>query len=94
MPVLENQLQGNRAVVVVVHAIDPFWSPHRYRDGALCMWHPDDPPARRWFHSDGLPALIGLITAHLVRENWWRTMGEWLGPEAPHGAPNPRAGVQ
>ena len=69
----------------VVHVLDPWWSPHRYGDGSLCMWHPDDPPRQRWLHTDGLPALVGLIQAHLLREDYWRRMGEWLGPEAPHG---------
>jgi hypothetical protein len=68
----------------IVHVFDPFWSPHRYSDGSLCMWHPHDPLLHRWLHTDGLPALIGHIQAHLVREDWWRRMGEWLGPEAPH----------
>ena len=65
---------------------DPRWSPHRYGDGSLCMWFPDDPPARRWVPADGLEALVVYIRAHLVREDWWRRTGEWPGPEAPPGA--------
>lgn len=61
-------------------------SPHRYGDGALCMWYPGDPPDRRWTFDDGLVALIGHIAVHLFREWWWREYGEWLGNEAPHGA--------
>jgi hypothetical protein len=68
----------------VVHVHDPYSSPHRYSDNSLCMWHPHDPPDQRWCHTDGLPALVGYIQAHLARENWWRRMDEWLGPEAPH----------
>ena len=59
-----------------VHVFDPFWSPHRSSDGSLCMWHPRDARAQRWLHIDGLPALIGHIQAHLVREDWRRRMGE------------------
>lgn len=69
----------------VVHVHDPRRSPHRYTDGSLCMWHPDDAPQQRWLRGDGLPALVGLIQAHVVREDYRRRMGEWLGPEAPHG---------
>jgi hypothetical protein len=68
----------------VVHVFDPFSSPHRYSDNSLCMWHPRDPRDRRWCHTDGLPALVGYIQAHLAREDWWRRLDEWLGPEAPH----------
>lgn len=59
-------------------------SPHRYQDSSLCMWHPDDPVEQRWTHADGLPALLGLVQAHLLREAWWRETREWPGPEAPH----------
>jgi hypothetical protein len=59
-------------------------SPHRYRGGTLCMWHPEDPPSQRWEFEDGFLALIGYIIAHLFREAWWRERGEWLGPEAGH----------
>lgn len=85
---------GDRPDDPVVHVSDPFWSPHRYGDDSLCMWYPHDPPQRRWVRTDGLPALIGLIQAHLVREAWWRKMGEWLGPEASHGTPEPKASVR
>lgn len=85
------QFTADRPDDPAVYIGEPFFSPHRYRDGSLCMWYPDDPPERRWLRTDGLPALIGLIQAHLVREAWWRRMGEWLGPEAPHGLPRPEA---
>jgi hypothetical protein len=65
----------------------PTDSPHRYSDGSLCMWYPDDPPEQRWVFPDGLLALLNYIQAHLFREAWWRETGEWLGPEAPHGPP-------
>lgn len=63
----------------------PTESPHRYKDGGLCMWYPWDRSEQRWVFSDGLLALLNYIQAHLFREAWWREMGEWLGPEAPHG---------
>ena len=59
-------------------------SPHRYKDGSLCVWHPSDAVEKRWVFEDGLLQLIGHIEAHLFREAWWRETGEWLGPEAPH----------
>jgi hypothetical protein len=65
----------------------PTESPHRYEDGSLCMWHPNDPPSERWVFSDGLLVLLNYIQAHLFREGWWREKGEWLGPEAPHELP-------
>ena len=68
----------------------PTASPHRYRNGSLCMWYPPDPPDRRWCFDDGLPELINHIALHLFREAWWRETGglnggEWCGDEAPHG---------
>lgn len=60
-------------------------SPHRYKDGGLCIWHPSDAVEYRWVFEDGLLQLLGHIAAHLFREAWWRETGEWLGPEAPHG---------
>ena len=60
-------------------------SPHRYEDGALCMWYPRDPLERRWSYGDGLHALLGQIAVHLVKEHIWRRTGEWPGAEVPHG---------
>lgn len=60
-------------------------SPHRYADGSLCMWYPYDPVERRWTLKNGPAALLGLVVAHLLREEWWRLTGEWPGQEAPHG---------
>jgi hypothetical protein len=68
-----------------VFVYGPETSPHRYSDGSICMWYPNDPPDRRWQRSDGARALLGHIVAHLVREHWWRQTGEWPGDEAPHG---------
>lgn len=68
-----------------VYTDGPAASPHRYSDGALCMWYPEDPENARWTRRDGAPALLGQITAHLLREEWWRKTGEWVGDEVPHG---------
>lgn len=68
-----------------VYADGPVESPHRYGDGSLCMWYPWDPDTARWTRQDGPAALAGHITAHLLREEWWRKTGEWIGDEAPHG---------
>jgi hypothetical protein len=68
----------------IVHADGPTDSPHRYDDGGLCMWYPWDPPGARWRRRDGAGALLGQIIAHLVREEWWRRTGEWVGDEVPH----------
>jgi hypothetical protein len=62
-------------------------SPHRYGDGSLCLWHPDDPAEMRWRPQDGIVRLIDLVVVHLFREAWWRETGDWPGPEAPHGTP-------
>lgn len=72
-----------------VFADGPTDSPHRWPDRArhrLCLWYPADPPELRWVPADGLLTLFGLATQHLFLEAWWREHGEWLGPEAPHGA--------
>ena len=63
----------------------PTNSPHRYADGHLCMWHPDDGPDLTWQPDDGLVALVQCARVHLFREAYWRRYGAWPGPEAPHG---------
>lgn len=60
-------------------------SPHRYSNGALCMWHPRDPTGQRWVPGDGLTDLLYRVRNHLIREAHWREYGEWLGDEYPHG---------
>lgn len=80
---------ADRTLVPVVFADGPRESPHRYDDGSLCMWYPDDPAAARWVFADGLLDLLDLTVNHLVREGLWRRIGEWIGPEAPHTTRNP-----
>lgn len=69
----------------------PQESPHRYDDGTLCMWVPTDANPERWTFHHGLLDLLDAVRAHLFREAWWREtrddsgVGEWLGPELPHG---------
>jgi hypothetical protein len=69
------------AAGVRVTADDPTRSRHRYEDGSLCMWHPDDPLDLRWTAEDGLSDLIEMTRRHLFREAYWRDTGRWLGPE-------------
>jgi hypothetical protein len=59
-------------------------SPHRYADGSLCMYHPADPPSRRWTPTEGLAGLIDCIRAHLFQEAEARAGHGWPGDEAPH----------
>jgi hypothetical protein len=68
-----------------IYADGPSESPHRYGDGALCLWRSDAPREMRWVRADGLRMLIALIVLHLLREALWRDHEEWFGPEAPHG---------
>jgi hypothetical protein len=72
-----------------VRADGPTDSPHRYRGGFLCMWHPTDSDEQRWVPGHGAAALLTRIIAHLMREEWWRRTGEWVGDEAPHDLPAP-----
>lgn len=75
--------------------VDGPTSPHRYPDGTLCIWYPQDAPENRWVFDDGLLRLLGHIEVHLFREAWWRETDEWLGPEAPHGPqPKQRADIK
>ncbi|MCY4654070.1 MAG: hypothetical protein OXC95_13010 [Dehalococcoidia bacterium] len=67
-----------------ITADGPADSPHRYKEGELCLWYPDDPVEEKWVFEDGLLILLGMIVAHLFREAWWRETGEWLGPEVEH----------
>lgn len=76
----------------VVHVDGPPESPHRYSCGALCMWYPLDPSERRWTLRDGARVLLGHIALHLIREEWWRRTGEWIGEEAPHDVPDETSG--
>ncbi|GAA2560731.1 hypothetical protein GCM10010210_38920 [Pseudonocardia hydrocarbonoxydans] len=70
--------------VPLVNVDGPTESKHRYSGGELCMWYPDDPPELRWARPDPPGELLGMIVLHLVREEWWRRTGEWVGDEAPH----------
>ena len=77
------RFNGN-SEVPSVFADGPEESPHRYPDGSLCMWYPEDPIDHTWVFDDGLLHLIGLAMAHLFREAWWRETGEWVGEEVSH----------
>lgn len=68
-----------------IRADGPRQSPHRFDDGRLCVWHPDDEEDRRWVPSDGLVRILDMVALHLFKEAWWRQTGEWLGEEHVHG---------
>ena len=93
VPIRVPGLPPRIALIVFAHAapecprvfVDgPRNSPHRYSDNTLCMWYPDDPPEQRWRRHDGAHVLVGLVAAHLLREQHWRRTGTWPGPQAPH----------
>lgn len=75
-----------RPFLAAVTVDGPTTSPHRYRDGQLCMWHPDDGPELVWQPEEGLLGLIQYVCVHLFRESYWREYAYWPGPEAPHGS--------
>lgn len=80
----------SRATIQSVMADGPADSPHRYKDGALCMWYPKDGPDQKWVAEDGLLSLIRFAQVHLFKEAYWRRYDEWPGPEAPHKADEAR----
>ena len=84
---------AGRGTAPSVYADGPRKSPHRYDDGSLCMWYPGDPHTGRWTRRDGAAALLGHITAHLLREEWWRNTGEWVGEEVTHGEGDDTDGI-
>lgn len=65
-------------------------SPHRYADGALCLYYPGDPVEQRWTSAQGLTALLVLVAEHLFFEDVFRKTKEWIGPQAEHGFPSER----
>lgn len=78
------EFPATSAVLPRVLADGPADSPHRYEDGSLCMYHPDDPADRRWIPADGLASLIDCIRVHLFQEAEARAGRPWPGDEAPH----------
>lgn len=78
-----------RSLSPLVFVDGPSESPHRFDNGALCMWHPDDASSMRWRFKNGLLDLLDAIRAHLFREAWWREHEEWLGPEVSHDPDTP-----
>ena len=75
-----------RPYLVAVTVDGPTESKHRYEDGSLCMWWPDDGPDLQWQPEEGLLRLIQYVRVHLFREAYWRDYDYWPGPEAPHSA--------
>lgn len=60
-------------------------APHRFTDGALCLYYPRDPVQRRWTSGKGLRALLSLAADHLFFEDVYRDTNEWIAPQAEHG---------
>jgi hypothetical protein len=56
---------------------------HRYEDGSLCLYYPDD---GTWHRGRPLSEVVALAAAWLWFYEVWLLTGRWLGPEAPHGA--------
>lgn len=56
---------------------------------ALCLWYPDDPIELRWTIDQPIEDLIGIVFRHVQAEEYFRRNGDWLIPEAPHGAQGP-----
>lgn len=88
---LDVRCYGKRKIRILIDNLSPkvtcdgpARSKHRYRDGSLCMWYPNDSDEDKWVFEDGLLNLIRMIEAHLFREAYWREKGVWLGPEHDH----------
>jgi hypothetical protein len=55
---------------------------HRYSDGSLCLYYPNDGD---WFHNMAIAQAIAPWAAEwLYYYEYWLQFGEWLGKEAPH----------
>jgi hypothetical protein len=85
---------GSTPTATSITADGPTDSPHRFKNGSLCVWRDDDPPHLRWVADDGLLALITHVGHHLYFEAYWRETKaagrpEWLGDEAEHTALRP-----
>ena len=57
-------------------------TPHRYDDGSLCVFWPEE---FRWNDSELLAkTLLPWAAFWLFYVEIWQITGEWMGPEAPH----------
>ena len=73
----------NPAVRVAKPAIRPA-SPHRYRDGSLCLYWPRE---WRWSPRESLAdTLVPWTVFWLYYYEIWLVTEQWLGPCSPHGA--------
>ncbi len=69
------------AVMVVKPDIRP-GAPHRYRDGSLCLYWPEE---WRWTCRASLAdTLVPWTVLWLYYYEIWLVTEEWLGPSAPH----------
>lgn len=81
---VEIHFSPRRPEMPYVFVDGPDESPHRYADGSLCMWYPDDPAEARWRPVNGPTILLGHIAAHLIKEQWYRRTGDWPGDHVDH----------
>jgi hypothetical protein len=69
-------------VVVLCPALDET-APHRFSDGTLCLYHPND--VTRWMPDRFIADTIVPWTAEwLLFYELWVDTGAWWGPEVPH----------
>lgn len=79
---LEHRSWGSPRVFVEHPRIHP-GAPHRYSDRSLCLYWPEE---FQWSTGASLAETIVPWTAlWLFYYELWLVLGEWLGPESPHG---------
>lgn len=78
------QFRPRNPSVPLVFVDGPADSPHRYGDGNLCMWYPEDARDLVWAPPDGAADLVARIAVHLLKEEHFRETGDWVGPEVAH----------
>jgi hypothetical protein len=57
---------------------------HTYLDASICAFEPSDPNS--WCRSDGVTALIDLVSVWLVRHTYMNAFGRWPGRQRIHSA--------
>lgn len=71
--------------VYVDSPVLPKDAPHRYPDGNLCLYWPDE---WRWTPRESIAkTLLPWTALWLYYYEIWLFCGKWLGPSSPHGLP-------
>lgn len=71
--------------VIVRHPVLRKDAPHRYGDGSLCLYYPDDSRGAKWHCGQYIARTIVPWTAEwLYFYEIWLETNLWLGTEAPH----------